>query len=141
MGIFDKLVGKKKEAEDSDKIGSVEIIWEANKEAVSQFTSMSADLDISLREVVSLLMGKGASRDDLIVSANRTSLSPARKIWCETTPIYRDKKGGGIFVLFEKVDNATCKKKALDFLGTIDAKCYAGGLCKAHGIDGKNVVV
>jgi len=111
MGILDKLFGKKKEREDSNKIGSVDIIWVANKAAVSLFTSMGADSGLSLREAVSGAMGKDGSLDDLIVSANRTSLSPARKVWCQTTPIYRDKKGGGIYVLFEKVDDDTCKKK------------------------------
>jgi hypothetical protein len=86
-------------------------------------------------------MGKDGSRDELIVSTNRISLSPVRKAWCETTPIYRDKKGGCIYVLFEKVDDDTCKKKELEFLGTIDAKDYAAALCAAHGIDGKNVIV
>lgn len=141
MGIFDKVFGKKKEEKDSNKIGSVDIIWVANKAAVSEFTSMGATSGLDLREAVSAVMGNDGSRDDLIVSANRISLSPLRKVWCQTTPIYRDKKGGGIYVLFEKVDDDTCKKKGLEFLGTIDVKNYAGALCLAHGIDGKNVFV
>lgn len=140
MGFLKSLFGKKKE-EDSNKIGSVDIIWRADKAAVSQFASMGAASGLSLIEVVSALMGKDGSRDDLIVSANRTSLSPVRKVWCETTPVYRDKKGGGIYVLFEKVDDDTCKKKGLEFLGTISAKDYAAALCAAHGIDGTNVFV
>lgn len=141
MGIFDKLFGKKQKEEDSNKIGSVEIIWAANKTAVSKFTSMGAASGLDLRSVVSALMGKDGSRDDLIVSTNRTSLSSVRKAWCETTPIYLDTKGGGIYVLFEKVDDITCKKKGLEFLGTISAKDYAAALCAAHGIDGSNVFV
>jgi len=115
MGIFDKLFGKKQKEEDSNKIGSVDIIWAANKKAVSKFTSMGAASGLDLRSVVSALMGKDGSRDDLIVSTNRTSLSSVRKAWCETTPIYLDTKGGGIYVLFEKVDDITCKKKGLKF--------------------------
>lgn len=141
MGIFHKLFGKKQVDEDSNKIGSVDIIWAANKEAVTKFTAIGAASGFGLRQVVSALMGKDGSRDDLIVTADRISLSPVRKVWCETTPIYRDKKGGGIYVLFETVDDDTCKKKELEFLGTIGAKDYAAALCAAHGIDGSNVFV
>jgi hypothetical protein len=139
MSFLKKLFGKKEE-EDSNKIGSVDIIWYANKEAVSKLTSMGAASGLNLREVVSVLMGKEGSRDDLVVSANRISLSPVRKMWCETTPIYRQ-KNGGIYVLFEKVNDDTCKKKGLEFLGTIKAKDYTAALCAAHGIDAKNVSV
>jgi len=123
------------------KATEVEIIWTANKTAVSKFTSIGTASDLDLRSVVSALMGKGGSRDDLILSTNKTSLSSVRKAWCETTPIYLDTKGGGIIVLFEKVDDVTCKKKGLKFLGTINAKDYTAALCAAHGIDGSNVFV
>ena len=141
MGIFDKLFSSKQKEEDSNKIGSVEIIWTANKTTVSKFTSMGATSGLELRSVVSALMGKDGSHDDLIVSTNKTSLSSVRKAWCETTTIYLDTKGGGIFVLFEKVDDVTCKKKGLEFLGVINPKDYAAALCAAHGIDGSNVFV
>ena len=140
MGIFDKLQGKKKEEKDSNKIGSVEIIWVANKEAVSKFGSMGAAMGLGLREVISAVMGKDGSRDDLIMSANRISFSPVRKVWCETTPIYRNKKGG-VYVLFEKVDDDTCKKEGLEFIGTINVKDYAAALCAEHGIDATKVFV
>ena len=136
-----KIFGSKQKEEDRNKIGSVEIIWTANKTAVSQFTSMGAASGLDLRSVVSALMGKDGSRDELIVSTNKTSLSSVRKAWCETTPIYLDTKGGGIFVLFEKVDDVTCNKKGLEFLGVINPKDYAAALCAAHGIDGSNVFV
>lgn len=141
MGVFHKMFGSKQKERNSNKIGSVEIIWAANKTAVSKFTSMGADSGLDLRSVVSVLMGKGGSRNDLVVAKNRISLSTVRKAWCKTTPIYLDTRGGGIVVLFEKVDDATCKEKGLEFLGTINAKDYAAALCAANGIDGSNVIV
>ena len=129
------------ERKNSNKIGSVDIILVANKGAVLKIASIGAASGLSLREAISTLMGEDGSRNDLIMSANRISLSPIRKAWCETTPMYMDKKGGGIFILFKKIDDDTCKKEELEFLGTIDAKCYTAGLCAAHGIDAANVVV
>jgi hypothetical protein len=131
----------KGEEEGSNKIGSVDILWVANKAAVSKLTSLAAASGLSLRGAVSATMGMSGSRDELIESANKISLSPVRKVWCETTPIYRDKRGGGIYVLFEKLDDDICNKKGLEFLGTIDAKDYAAALCMAHGLDTKSVFV
>ena len=141
MGLFNKLFGNKKGEEDSNKIGSVQIIWVANKEAVSKFTAAGAASGLDLRSVVSALMGKDGSRNDLIGPPVKMHLSNARKAWCEKTPIYLDTKGGGVYVLFEKVDDLICKKRGLEFLGTISAKDYTAALCAAHGIDATNVIV
>ncbi len=141
MGILDRLFGKEPKKEQDEKIGSVKIIWKANEEAATLFTSMGQESGLSMREVVSAILGKDGSLDDLITAGNRTSLSRRRKVWCETTPIYRSKKGRGLYVLFDKVDDATCEKEGLEFIGTIDAKDYTAALCAENGIDGKSVIV
>jgi hypothetical protein len=136
-----KLFGKAKKRESSDKIAGVDIIWAANKEGAKTLASLGAEMGLDLREVVSATMGRGGSRDDLLVSANRTRLSPVRKAWCETTPIYKDRVGGGIVVLFEKVDDETCKERGLEYVGTISPEDYTAALCATHGINAAGVVV
>jgi hypothetical protein len=127
--------------EDPNKIGGVDIIWVANKEAVSKLMSTANASGLDLRGAVSITMGMGAPRDQLIESGNTISLSPARKVWCETTPIYRDNKGGGVYVMFEKLDDDICQERGLEFLGMIDAKNYAAALCMANDLDVKNLTV
>jgi hypothetical protein len=143
-GIPGKKVIKEvlqKQEEDPNKIGNVDIVWAANKSAVSQLMSLANDSDLDLRGAVSAAMGMSGTRDELIESANKISLSPARKVWCETTPIYRDKRGGGVYIMFEKLDDDICNERGLELLGTIDAKDYAAALCMAHGLDAKNLNV
>jgi len=142
MNFLKRLLGRKeaKSTQSNNKIGSVDIIWYANKEAVPQIASMGAASGFGLMGAVSALMGMKGSPQDLIKSAGQISLSPIRKAWCLTTPIYK-KRDGGIYVLFEKIDDDTCKREELEFLGTIDAKYYAAALCQENGIDATNVVV
>jgi len=141
MGILDRLFGKEPKKEQDEKIGSVKIIWKANEEAATLFTSMGQESGLSMREVVSAILGKDGSLDDLITAGNRTSLSRRRKAWCETSPIYRSKKGRGLYILFDKVDDDTCEKEGLEFIGTIDAKDYTAALCAENGIDPTDVIV
>ncbi len=125
----------------TDKIGAVDILWVANKQAVEKFKAIAESSGISLREAISSTMGMSGSRDELLETAGQISLSPVRKAWCQTTPIYLDKSGGGVYVLFEELDKATRQEEDLEYLGTLDAASYTAALCMAHGLDPKNVVV
>jgi hypothetical protein len=129
------------EKEDSNKIGGVDIVWVANRSAASQFMSLAKKSGLSLREAISMVMGMSGSRDELLETDYKIILLPDRKAWCETTPIYRDKVGGGIYVMFEKLDEDICNERGLELLGTIDPKIYAAALCKSHGLNIKNLTV
>jgi hypothetical protein len=133
--------GKSTKVEDPNKIGGVDIIWAANKEAVSQLMSLANDAGLDLRGAISTTMGMSGSRDQLVESGNKISLSPARKAWCETTPIYRDNRGGGVYVMFKKLDEDVCSERGLELLGSINPKDYAAALCMANGLDANNLVV
>ena len=76
----------------------------------------------------------------LEISSDRASLSMVSKVRCETTPIYRDRRGVS-YVLFEKLDNETEQKEGLEFLGTIDPVRYAAALCAKFGVTGKDIHV
>lgn len=127
----------KKEQDQAAMIGNVKILLYLNSKAVESLRSQG----IQWPEAVCALMAKNSeSRDHLLVSHDRVTLSTVIKVWCQTTPIYRDKQGG-ICVLFEELDKETREKEDFEFLGMIDPEGFAASLCAKFGIKGKNVYV
>ena len=81
------------------------------------------------------------TRDELVqVSTDTIQLSHISKARCITTPIYKA-MDGGIYVLFEEIDENTRSKEGLEYLGTINPRLYAASLCEKFNISNKEILV
>jgi len=156
MKIFSKLFGKKtpssststvanypsehhrkNEQNESAMIGNVKILLYLNRKTVELIRSEGIEWPDA---VCCFMVRNFGSLSELDVSHDRVTLSPVSKVRCQTTPIYHDRQGG-IYVLFEELDNEIKEKEELEFLGMIDPQRYAGALCARFGITGKSVYI
>jgi hypothetical protein len=123
------------EDQQAGKIGNVKVLLYLNQKTVDLVRSKGVEWP----EAICYFMAKEfGSQSELEISSGGVALSAVGKARCQTTPLYRE-KGGGIYVLFEELDNETKLKEDLEYLGTIDPKLYVLALCARLGITGKNI--
>lgn len=128
---------RKSERQQAATIGNVKVLLYLNQKTVDLLQSNG----VKWPEAVCYFMAKNfGSRSELEISSDSVTLSMVSKVHCQTTPMYRD-EGGGIYVLFEELDNEAKLKDGLESLGTIDPKRYAAALCTEFGVTGKNIFV
>jgi len=85
------------------KIGNTRVLLYLNQKAVEEIRAKGVEWP----EAICFFMARDfGSRNELEVSFDRVTLAVMSKIRCQTTPMYRDKTGG-IYVLFEELDNET----------------------------------
>jgi hypothetical protein len=118
-------------------IGGVEVLLYLNSSTINLLKSKGVE---AIEAVPALMAKNRGSENDLQVSWRSVTLNPIIKVWCQTTPIYKDNLGG-VCVLFEQLDKETIEKEKLEFLGMINPEKYAASLCAKFGIKGREVYV
>jgi|GEM_PF-429122 len=130
---------KKHKKEEPFMIGSSKVLLYLNANTVRLLKEEGLE---ETEYIVGVFMAREfGTRDELVqVSTDTIQLSRISKARCITTPIYKD-MDGGIYVLFEEIDENTRSKEGLEYLGTINPRLYAASVCEKFNISNKEILV